>query len=63
MPGKCQKWSESVEDGARFYASGALNRANGRRVFVQRSMRSDVVIIGCVRSQDPSQMASPRTTI
>ena len=47
---------ESAEDGARFYASGALNRANGRRVFVQRPMRSDVVIIACVRSQDPSQM-------
>jgi hypothetical protein len=39
-----QKWLESAEDGARFYASGALNRANGRRVFVPRPMRSDVVI-------------------
>ena len=47
---------ESAEDGARFYASGALNRANGRRIVVQRPMRSDVVIVGCVRSQDPSQM-------
>src|SRR5713226_7592168 len=47
---------ESAGDGARFYASGALNRANGRRIFVQRPMRSDVVIIACVRSQDPSQM-------
>ena len=27
--------TESAEDGARFYASGLLNRANGRRVFVQ----------------------------
>jgi hypothetical protein len=47
---------ESAEDGACFYASGALNRANGRRIFVQRPMRSDAVIIACVRSQDPSQM-------
>lgn len=47
---------ESAEDGARFYASGALNRANGRCVFVQRPVRSDVVMIACVRSQNPSQM-------
>ena len=26
---------ESAEDGARLYASGPLNRANSRRVFVQ----------------------------
>ena len=26
---------ESAEDGARFYASGPLKRANSRRVFVQ----------------------------
>ena len=26
---------ESAEDGARLYASGPLNRANNRRVFVQ----------------------------
>jgi hypothetical protein len=36
--------------------SGPLNRANSRRVFAQRPMRSDVVITACVRSQDPTQM-------
>jgi hypothetical protein len=36
---------EAAEDGARLYASGPLNRANNRRVLVQRPMRSDGVVV------------------
>jgi hypothetical protein len=36
---------ESAEDEARLYASGPLNRANNRRVLVQRPMRSDGVVV------------------
>ena len=43
---------ESAEDGERFDASGPLNRARNRRIFVQRPMRSDVVVIACVGSQN-----------
>ena len=45
---------ESAEDGERFDASGPLNRASNRRILVQRSTRSDVVVIACVRSQNPA---------
>src|ERR1700704_6270461 len=47
---------ESAEDVERFDTSGSLNRARNWCIFAQRLMRSDVVIIACVRSQDPSQM-------
>jgi hypothetical protein len=47
---------ESAEDGERFDASGPLNRASNRRIFVQRLMRYDVVVIACVGSQDSSKM-------
>ena len=41
---------ESAEDGARLYAPCLLNRANNRRVLVQRPMRSDgVVVSGIVK--------------
>jgi hypothetical protein len=43
---------ESAEDGERFDASGPLNRARNRRIFVQRPMRSDVVVIACVGLQN-----------
>ena len=44
---------ESAEDGNRFNASGPLNRTSYRRIFVQRPMRSDVVAIARVGTQDP----------
>ena len=47
---------ESAEDVERFDTSGSLNRARNWCIFAQRLMRSDVVIVACVRSQDPAQM-------
>jgi hypothetical protein len=38
---------ESAQDGERFDASGSLNRARNRRILVQGSMRSDVVVVAC----------------
>jgi transposase InsO family protein len=43
---------EAAEDRACRDASGPLNRARNRRIFVQRPMRSDVVVIATVASQD-----------
>jgi hypothetical protein len=45
---------ESAEDGERFDASGPLNRTSNGRIFVQRPMRSDVVVIASVGSQNPA---------
>nr|WP_249793535.1 hypothetical protein [Bradyrhizobium cenepequi] len=45
---------ESAEDVERFDASGPLNRASNRRVLIQRPVRSEIVVIACVRSQDPA---------
>ena len=47
---------EAAEDGERFDASGPLNLASNRRIFVQRPMRSDVVVIASIVSQDSTQM-------
>jgi hypothetical protein len=47
---------KSAKNGVRFDGSGPLNWARDRRIFVERPMRSDVVIIACVRSQNPTQM-------
>jgi hypothetical protein len=48
--------TKSTKNGVRFDGSGPLNWARDRRIFVERSMRFDVVIIACVRSQYPTQM-------
>ena len=46
----------TAEDGERFDASGPLNRARNRRIFAQRPMCSDVVVIASVESQDSAKM-------
>jgi len=47
---------ESAKDRGRCDAPGPLNRARDWRIFVQWSMRSDLIVIGRVGSQDPAQM-------
>ena len=54
---------EPAKDGARYDASGPLNRARDRRIFIQCPVRSDIVVIACVGSQNPTQMPSPKTTM
>ena len=46
---------KSAKDGMRFDASGRLNWARDRRIFVQWLMRSDVVVIASTGSQNPAQ--------
>jgi len=48
---------ESAKDRVRFDASGALNRARDRSIFVQRPMRSDLVVIAGIGLQDPTQVS------
>src|SRR5215472_11408359 len=45
-----------AKDGVGFNASYPLDRTRDRRVFVQRPMRSDVVVIAGIRSQNSAQM-------
>ena len=47
---------KSAQDSVRTYDAGSLNRPRNRRIFVQRSMRSDAVVIIGVRFQNPAQM-------
>jgi hypothetical protein len=47
---------ESAEDGERFDTSSSLDLARDRRISVQRPMRSDVVIVVRIGSQDPAEM-------
>jgi hypothetical protein len=48
---------KSAQDSVRTYDAGSLYRPRNRRIFMQRSMRSDaVVIIGGVRFQNAAQM-------
>ncbi len=45
---------KAAKDRVRFDASGPLNGPRDRRIFVQGTMRSDVVVISSVGSQDPA---------
>src|SRR5664279_507906 len=47
---------KSAQDGARTDHTGSLNRARNRRILVQGSIRSDVIVIVGVGFQDPTQM-------
>ena len=47
---------KSAKDGVRFDASDSLNLPSDRRILIQGSMRSDVVVIASVRFQNPAQM-------
>src|SRR5262249_56007651 len=47
---------ESEKDGVGVDDSGTLNGAKGRCIFVQRPVRSDVVVITSIGSQDSAQM-------
>ena len=47
---------KSAKDGVRFDASGPLNRARDRRIFIQCPVRSDVVVIAGVSFQNPTKV-------
>src|ERR1700722_3933093 len=47
---------KSTEDGVRFDTSDSLNLASDRRILVQGSMRSDVIVIVGVGFQNSAQM-------
>src|SRR4029453_17784377 len=47
---------KSAQDGARTDHTGSLNRARNRRILVQRSMRSDEIVIVGIGSLDSAQM-------
>src|ERR1700686_3017573 len=47
---------KSAQDSVRTYHAGSLYRPRNRRIFVQRSMRSDAVVIIGVRFQNSAQM-------
>jgi hypothetical protein len=47
---------KSAKNGVPFDASGPLNQTNGRRIFVQRSVRSDAVVIISIGLQNSAQM-------
>jgi hypothetical protein len=47
---------KSAKNGVPFDASGPLNQTNGRRIFVQRSVRSDAVVIISIGFQNSVQM-------
>jgi hypothetical protein len=47
---------KSAKDWLRFDISSPLNRAIDRRIFVQRPVRSEVIVIASVGSQDLAQM-------
>ena len=45
---------QSANERMRPDATDALNRARERRIFVQRSVRSQIVVIAGIGSQDPA---------
>src|SRR5258708_32408020 len=45
-----------AQDGVRTYETGSLNRARIRRIFVQRPMCSDAIVVASVRFQNSAQM-------
>ena len=47
---------ETAQDGKRFDVPGSLNRTRDRRIFIQGSVRSDVIVIARIGSQDSTQM-------
>jgi hypothetical protein len=47
---------KSAQNGARTDRTGSLNWARNRRILVQRSVRSDAIVIVDVGFQDPTQM-------
>src|SRR6202140_1612392 len=47
---------KSAQESVRTYHAGSLYRPRNRRIFVQRSMRSDAVVIIGVRFQNAAQM-------
>jgi len=47
---------KSAKNGVPFDASGPLNQTNGRRILVQRSVRSDAVVIISIGFQNSAQM-------
>src|ERR1700675_3925925 len=47
---------KSAQDSVRTYDAGSLYRPRNRRIFMQRSMRSDAVVIIGVRFQNAAQM-------
>src|SRR5262249_5240156 len=47
---------QSTKDRVRVDDSGTLNGTKARCIFVQRPVRSDVVVIASIGSQDPAQM-------
>ncbi len=47
---------KSAKDWSRFNISSPLNRPIDRRIFVQRPVRSEVIVIASVSSQDVAQM-------
>ena len=47
---------KSAKNGVRFDDTAPLNWARDRRIFVQRPVRSDVVVIASIDSLDPAQM-------
>jgi len=47
---------KSAEDRMRPKASGLLNGSGARRIFSQRPVRSDFIVIGSIGTQDSAQM-------
>src|SRR6266850_2483822 len=47
---------KSAQDGVRNYGAGSLNRTRDRRILLQRPMRSNAVVIGCIVFQNSAQM-------
>jgi hypothetical protein len=63
VPGACTEnlnpnvlMMKSTQDSVRTYDAGSLYRPRNRRIFMQRSMRSDAVVIIGVRFQNAAQM-------
>ncbi len=53
---------KSAKDSMGFDASDSLNLASDRRILILCSMRSDVVVVACVRSQNLAWMHLSRST-
>src|SRR5437879_1572331 len=51
---------KSAQDGVRTYETGSLNRSRIRRIFVQRPMCSDAIVVASVRFQNSAQMCLTR---
>ena len=50
---------ESVQDRARSDSADALNWTPKRRIFVQRAVRSDLVVVATITSKGSAQMRLP----